>query len=275
VGLQNSAKFFMARGVDCRARGGVEFSAAVSSTASGGVFIDVNALAQDSPAVTGMSVSGGLLTRVRASATGGGRFAFGLFNQGSTGEVVDVTALAQGSEYAAGIRNEGGAPILRGVRAVANGTIISEGVVNGGGTAARVQDASIEVRGGSDFSSGIRNENSTALVTDVTIAVNGSGGAFGAVNLLGGAPAIRNASIRVVTKGGFGVGIQSNDPVVVVEASTIESDWLALRAWIGPSSEIRVGASRLVGGVDAAAGIVRCAASYDGSFAPLGANCLP
>jgi hypothetical protein len=273
VALRNQAVFFTARGVDVRARGGSEFSVAVSSTAAGGVFIDVNALAQDSPAVTGMSSSGGLLTRVRASATGGGSFAYGLFNQASGGEANDVTALAQGSSYAAAIRNESGAPILRGVRAVAAGANISEGIVNGGGTAARIQDAVIDVTGGADFSAGIRNENSTAVVTHATAAVAGANSAFGATSLLGGTLIIRNAAFKV-TAGGSGVGIQGGDGAVVVEASTIESDWLALRG-TGPGSAIRVGASRLAGGVDAAGGAIQCAASYDGSFAALGANCLP
>jgi hypothetical protein len=72
-----------------------------------------------------------------------------------------------------------------------------------------------------------------------------------------------------------GVGIQADDTEITVEGSTITSDWLSLRNFGSAASAIRVGASRLVGGVDVGAGTVQCAASYDGSFAALGANCLP
>jgi hypothetical protein len=274
VALRNDAVFFTARGADFRARGGSDFSVAVSSTASGGVFIDVNALAQNSPSVTGMSSSGGLLTRVRASATGGGQFAYGLFNAASNGEVLDVVARAQGDSYATAIRNEGGAPILRNVRAIGRGAGISEGIVNGGGSAASIQGGEIDVAGGADFASGIRNELGSPAISGLTVVVTGTGSAYGVSSLLGGAPSLRNLAIRV-SAGGGGVGIQSDDTQVTVESSTIVSDGLALRSSGSPATSIRAGASRLGGGVDAGAGTLRCAASYDGAFTPLGGSCLP
>ena len=275
IALRNQAVFFTARGVDCRARGGSELSAAVSSSVAGGVFIDVNALAQDSPTVTGMASGGGLLTRVRASATGGGQFAYGLFNSASMGEVLDVVARAHGTQYATAIRNEGGAPVLRNVRAIGRGAVISEGIVNGGGSAARIQGGEIDVALGADFASGIRNEFGSPLITDLTMVVNATGSAFGVVSLLGGAPTLRNLTIDVSGGGASGVAIQADDTQVTVEASTLVSNGLALRNFGGAATSIRVGTSRLEGGVDAGSGSLRCVASYDGAFAPLAANCLP
>ncbi len=273
VALRNNGVFFTARGVDCLARGGSELSVAVSSTAMGGAFIDVNARADDSPVVTGMTSSGGLLSRVRASATRGGRFAYGLFNQASTGEVLDVVAFATGDSYATAVRNEAGAPVLRNVRAKGRGAVISEGIVNGGSSNATIQGGEIDVTGGSDFASGIRNEFGNPVISDLTMNVEGSDSAFGVVSLLGGAPTLRNLHIRV--KALAAVGVQSDDTQVTLEGSTIVSDWLALRNFGSAATSIRVGASRLGGGVDAGLGTLRCAASYDGSFTPLGAGCLP
>ena len=276
IALRNVAAFFTARGVDCDARGGNEFSTAVSSSAAGGVFIDVNARAQDSPTVTGMAIRGGLLTRVRASGIGGSQFAYGLFNTASKGEVLDVVALAEGAVNAAAIRNEGGAPVLRGVRAIARGTEVSQGIANGGGSAALVQGGEIDVAGGTDFAAGVHNASASPLISDVTMVVEGTSSAFGVVSIFSGAPTLRNLTIRVSAGGGSGVGIQADDTQVTLEASTIVSDWLALRNFPGSKgTSIRAGASRLGGGIDPGPGTLRCAASYDHAFTPLGANCLP
>ena len=275
IALRNQAVFFIARGVDCRARGGSELSTAVSSNVAGGVFIDVNALAQDSPSVTGMASGGGLLTRVRASGTGGGQFAYGLFTSTSAGEVRDVVARAHGTQYATAIRNEGGAPVLRNVRAIGRGAVISEGIVNGGGSDARILGGEIDVADGSDFAAGIRNEFGSPVISDLTMVVDAAGSAFGVVSLFSGTPALRNLSIDVSGGGASGVAIQSDNTQVTVEASTLVSNWLALRNFGGATTSIRVGTSRLDGGVDPGSGTLRCVASYDGAFAPLGASCLP
>jgi hypothetical protein len=274
VALSNRAVFFTARGVDCRARGGSEFSTAVASTAFGAVFIDVNALAQNSPSVTGMSSSGGLLHRVRASATGGTAFSYGLFNAGSNGEVFDVQALAYGDSYAVGIRNEGGAPVLRNVRSIGRGTNISEGIVNGAGSAAVLHDVTIDVTGGADFASGIRNEFSSMRLTGAAITVNGTGDAFGVVSSFSGTPSVANATITVT--GPAAVGVQAEGTQTTVEASRVESSGIALRnSGLSAGTSIRVGASRVQGTVQPGAGSLVCAASYDGSFAPLGPACMP
>jgi hypothetical protein len=275
VALSNRAVSFVARGAAFRARGGSEFSSAVSSTAAGGVFIDVDALAEDSPIVTGMSSSGGLLHRVRASATGGTRFAYGLFTAVSRGEVFDVQAYAQGDAYAVGIRNEGGAPLLRNVRAIGRGANISEGIVNGAGSAALLQDVTIEVTQGADFAAGIRNEFSSMRLTGAVITVDGAGDVFGVVSSFSGTPAVANATLTV-RGAGTTVGVQADGTQTTVESSRVESGGIALRnTGLTASTSIRVGASRVQGSVDPGAGTLRCVGSHDGSFDPLGADCVP
>jgi hypothetical protein len=274
VALSNAAVFFMARGVDCRARGGAELAVALQNVAAGGVFVDVNALAQDSPNVTGVSSRGGLLHRVRASATGASAFAFGLFNAASSGEVLDVTARAHGTSYAAAIRNEAGAPTLRNVRAVAAGANISEGIVNGGGAAALLQDVTIEVTGGADFATGVRNEFSSARLLRGAVTVAAEGDAFGVTSSFSGTPSVENVAIRVT--GGSAVGVQADGTQTTVESSRVVSSAIALRtAGTSAVTSIRAGASRIEGTVVPGTGTVSCAASYSGSFAALGADCLP
>jgi hypothetical protein len=272
--LSNRAVFFTASRVDCLASGGSLSSTGIASTAFGGVFLDVNARATGSPNATGMSSSGGLLARVRASASGTS-FAYGLFNAASTGEVTDVTARGQGAGYAVGIRNEAGAPLLRNVRAIGRGDDISEGIVNGAGSAARIQGAVIEVSGGASFASGIRNEFSSALLTDVTIQVDAASDAFGVSSFFNGNPALRNVTMRV-TGGGHVVGVQSYGTQVTVEASTISTSGFSLEnEFGGAGTSISVGASRLEGAVEPADGTLRCAASYNQAYAALGAACTP
>ena len=272
VALKNSVDGFTASHVTALASGGSVFSAALSNSAAG-TFRDLTLRAEGSPTATGASMFRGLLERVHAFASGAS-FAYGVFSSGSDGEIVDATAEAVGPSYATAFRNEAGAPLLRNVRAIGGGANISEGIVNGGGSAARIHGAVIDVTGGADFSSGIRNESSSPVVSDAAITVDGAGSAFGMVSLFSGTPALRSVTIRV-TGAGSGVGIQADDTEVTVEGSTITSDWLSLRNFGSVASAIRVGASRLVGGVDAGAGTVQCAASYDGSFAALGSNCVP
>src|SRR6185503_6628428 len=145
----------------------------------------------------------------RASATGAGAFAFGLSNAASDGEVLDVTARAQGESYAAAIRNEAGAPVLRTVRAIAAGANISEGIVNGGGAAALLQDVTLEVTGGADFATGVRNEFASARVLGGAITVTADGDAFGVTSSFSGTPSIDNTTVRVT--GGSAVGVQADD----------------------------------------------------------------
>jgi hypothetical protein len=276
LALANRSVFFRAARVACWARGASESATAIfnSVAGGGGVFEDVSAVAHVTEVATGISASSGVFLRVHATGVGS-RFAWGVFNQASSAEFDDLTAKATGDSYAAAIRNEAGRPALRNVRAIGRGQNISEGIVNGAGSSAVIHDAVVDVSGGADFAAGIRNEFSSASVTGAVITVAAAGNAFGMTSSFSGTPSIGNATIKV-TAAGAAVGIQADETQTSVEASQVVSSGIALRnSGLSPATSISVGASRVEGTVQPGAGTLRCAASYDGSFAPLGSNCLP
>jgi hypothetical protein len=274
IALRSSAAGFAASHVTCVAQGGSGSSTGLANFADGGAFRDMTVRAEGGPVATGVSTDGGLLLRVRALASGS-NFAYGVFSAASHGEITDVTGEAVGAGYATGFRNEGGGPRLRDVRAIGHGADISEGIVNGAGSAARIQGAVIEVAGGASFASGIRNEFSSASISDATISVATPSSAFGVTSSFSGTPALRNVTVRV-TAGGNGVGVQSDQTQVSVEGSTISADGFSLRNAFGSTAtSIRVGASRLEGAVQPAEGTLRCVASYDPAYAALGSGCTP
>jgi len=275
VALASSAAGFTASHVTCLARDGSNSSTALDNfAAGGGTFRDMTLRAEGSRVATAANLSGGLLLRARAFASGD-EFVYGVFNASSAGENIDVTSEVVGDSYATAFRNEAGGPLLRNVRASAHSVGISEGIVNGNGSAARIQGAVIDVSGGTSFASGIRNEFSSAQISDTAITVDAPSSAFGVVSSLSGAPALRNLTVRV-TAGGHGVGVKSDATQVTVEASAISADGFSLaNAFGAPTTTLRVGASRLEGAVQAGGGALRCVGSYDQSFAPLGMGCTP
>lgn len=274
IALSNGAVEFSASHVTCRARDGSRSSTGLANSALGGTFRDLDVRAEGSPSATGVSTRGGLLRGARVFASGTS-FAFAVFSASSQGEITDVTGEALGDSYAVAFRNEAGGPLLRNVRASGRGSSIGEGIVNGAASRARIQGAVIEAFGGTSFASGIRNEFSSARVSDAAITVEAPSAAFGVTSSFSGAPALRNVTVRV-TAGGHGVGVRSHETQVSVEGSTISADGVSLQNAPGSATaSISVGASRVGGTVQPGAGTLRCAASYDEAYAPLGSACTP
>lgn len=277
IALRNSASGFRATHVTGRATtaGG---ATGIAQDSTGAVTLrSVTGIATGHSA-TGIHSRGGLLTDAIARATASD-LAYALFNTSSTGEVVNVTAEAESGRFAGGIRNEAGGPTLRNVRASAKGDSISQGITNGAGSAARVFGAVVTAVGASDFSVGVSNQFSSALLSDVDVTAEG-GDAFGVSNQFSGAPTLRNATVRATATGGGtsrAVGVLSErDVTAVIEHSNITGADLSVgNAFTTPAAATRVGASRLAGPVDPGTGTLRCVASYDGSFAPLDAACAP
>jgi hypothetical protein len=277
IALRNNASGFRAAHVTAKAAtpGG---ATGIAQDSTGDVRLrSVTALATGESA-TGVSSRGGLMTDVTARATAN-NIAYAVFNASSAGELVNVVAEAESGRFAGGIRNEAGGPTLRNVRAFAKGDSISQGITNGGGSAARVFGAVVVAVGASDFSVGISNQFSSALLSDVDVTAEG-GSAFGVSNQFSGAPVLRNATVRATATGGGtsrGVGVLSErDVTAVVEHSNVTGGTLSVaNSFDGAATVTRVGASRLAGPVDAGPGTLRCAASYDASFAPVDAACAP
>lgn len=274
VALSNDAPTFAAAHVTCQARGGSRSSSGFVNHAQGGRFRAVTASATGSPNATGAYSQGGVIDGLRARAVAGD-IAYAVFNASSEGELHDVTAEAISDRFAGAVRNEGGAPLLRGLRAYSKGADIGDGVVNGGGTQARILDAVIQAVGGTSFAQGVRNEFSSASVSGASITVEAPTSAYGVSSFFSGSPTLQDVSIHVTAAGG-GIGVWSSRTVVTVERSVVEADGFSIANEFGePASAIRVGGSRLSGPVQPAAGSLLCAASHDGAFVALGGNCLP
>jgi hypothetical protein len=209
----------------------------------------------------------------RATATD---LAYAVFNASSAGELVNVVAEAESGRFAGGIRNESGGPTLRNVRAFAKGDSIAEGMVNGAGSAARVFGGVIHAIAGSDFAIGVSNEFSSAVLEDVDVTAEGPVSAFGISSQFSGAPVIQRATVRA-TAGGNGIGVLTDGGVTAtVESSSVSGDGFSVaNGFDSPATATRVGASRIAGPVRTGSGALRCVASYDASFAPVDAVCVP
>jgi hypothetical protein len=209
---------------------------------------------------------------IKAIADGTG-IVYAIFNASSDGELTGVTASAVSNDFAGAIRNEGGAPLLRNLLLSATGGDIGDGIVNGGGSQARIFNAVIRAEGGSSFANGIRNEFSSAIISGAQIHAEGSSSAFGISNLFSGEPKLSDVRI-LATAGGGGVGILGSGTTLTrVERSTIVADGFSIEAR-DTTSTIHVGASQLDSG-RTGAGAFRCVVSYDGNFFELGKDCLP
>lgn len=275
IALRNDASGFRAAHVTCRAAT-AGHATAVAQNSTGDVTLRSITAHATGDSATGISSRGGRLIHsvARATATD---LAYAVFNAASTGELVDVVAEAESGRFAGGIRNEAGGPTLRNVRAFASGDSIAEGMVNGGGSAARVHGAVIRAVAGSDFAVGVSNEFSSAVLQDVDVTAESAvASAFGISNQFSGAPRIERATVRA-TADGRGIGVLTDGGVsATVDASSVSADqWSVANGFGSPATVTRVGASRLAGPVRAATGAVRCVASYDDAFAPLDAACAP
>jgi hypothetical protein len=274
IALRNDASGFQAAHVTCKATtaGG---ATGIAQNSTGAVTLRSVTATANGHSATGISSRGGLLTGAVARATATD-LAYAVFNATSTGELVDVVAEARSGRFAGGIRNEAGGPTLRNVRASANGDSIAEGMVNGGGSAARVFGAVIRAVGGSDFAVGVSNEFSSALLQDVDVTAESESGAFGISNQFSGAPRLERATVRA-TGAGIGIGVLTDGGVsATVESSSITGDGFSVANGFGSAGTVtRVGASRIDGPVRPGSGALRCVASYDASFAPVDAACAP
>ncbi len=269
VGIRNLAGTFSIANVMATAAGGSVSSTAIQNDGLSTRMTSVTALANGAGA-TAIFSRGGTMKDIKAVADGTG-IVYAIFNASSQGELIDITASSRSTAFAGAIRNEGGSPTLRNLLLSAEGDI-GDGIVNGGGSRARIFDAVIRAAGGTSFANGIRNEFSSAVISGADIHAEAASTAFGISSLFSGSPTLSDVRIRV-TAGGGGVGIlSSGTALTTVERSTVESDGFSIEAQ-DELSAIRVGASRLEGGVTGAGSFV-CVFTYDGSFTELPSGCL-
>ncbi len=269
VGIRNLANTFSIANVMAVATGGSVSSTAILNNGLSTRMSEINAQAIGASA-TAIFSRGGTMRDVKALAEGTG-IIYAIFNSSSQGELINITASAQSNTFAGAIRNEGGSPTLRNLLLSANGGDIGDGIVNGGGSQARIFNAVIRAVGGTSFANGIRNENSSAIISGAEIQAEADSSAFGVSNLFSGEPSLSDVRIEVLAGGG-GVGILSDGTALTtVERSTVVADGFSIEAR-DELSTIRVGASRLDGGRNGI-GTLRCVVSYDGDFNELPSDC--
>jgi hypothetical protein len=269
VGIRNLANTFSIANVMAIATGGSVSVGAIQNDGLSTRMRSVTAVANGAGA-TAIFSRGGTMRDIKAVADGTG-IVYAIFNASSQGELIDITASATSDAFAGAIRNEGGSPTLRNLLLSANGDI-GDGIVNGGGSRARIFNAVIRAVGGTSFANGIRNEFSNAVISGAEIHAEAASRAFGISNFFSGSPTLSDVRIEV-TAGGGGVGILSTGTALTtVERSSVVSDGFSIEAQDALST-IRVGASRLEGGVRGAGSFI-CVFTYDENFTELPSGCL-
>ena len=210
---------------------------------------------------------------VRNRGGGDGPQVAALFSETKSPRYTHVTAIASGGTENNAVHISNGAPILSYVTAMASGGSRSTGVANFGGllTASnsafsasdaantnlgvlstfggtvRATSSTISASGGF-IAVGLRTNNGTHTLANVTASASGATESYGLYN-----------GWRVAT------------PVVNAHQSRISGGTYSIYS-IGGT--IQVGASQLAGPVGTLnIGFVRCAASYDGAYNPLGSSC--
>jgi hypothetical protein len=206
----------------------------------------------------------------------GGGILYALFNYGE-GAFDDVVAEAEGGTFAGGIRNEGqgASPTMRGLRVYAKSEDVAQGITNGAGSSGRLYDVAVRAVGG--VAVGIKNEFGSPSIYDAeVVAEGGEFGGIGVLNIFDGEPTLTDVT-ATATGATQAAGLQSEAGVkTTVHRSTLSSNWFSIDLRFDPGAETYVGASQLVGPVRVPAGaVLKCVASYDGSFDPLDPACLP
>ena len=227
-----------------------------------------------------------------------------LLNQAST-SIRDVTLTSSYAVSTWGLRILSANSIVQNVTINVTGGTATYGISNTGGTAASpvIRRAVINVSGASSGYGIYSDQNASPRIRDVEITVSsntGYGIEYNYVNNLAGATLeLANAGINVVGTGGNATGIDLNgDDTVVVTHTNISATAKAgsgaglrigsispavfvadhcdiqgsANSISAPFWTVRVGASKLSG--PASIGAPSCAASFNGSYVPLSANCL-
>jgi hypothetical protein len=239
-----------------------------------GITTVTSSLSTGSGTIVGTDNSELRYVTVKNRGGGDGPQVAALFSESKSPRYTHVTAIASGGTENNAIHISNGAPVLSYVTAIASGGSRSTGVANFGGllTASnstfsaadaantnlgvlstfggtvRAASSTISASGGV-IAVGLRTNNGTHTVANVTVAASGATESYGMYN-----------------------GWRVAAPVVNAHQSRISGGTYSIYS-IGGT--IQVGASQLAGPVGTLnIGFVRCAASYDATFNPLQPNCV-
>jgi len=203
----------------------------------------------------------------------GSDIVYALFNH-ADGEFSETRAEAESGDFAGAIRNESGDPRMRDVFARAKGEDIGQAITNGAGSSAQLFDVVVRAAG-EEFAVGISNQFGSPRIDHVDIEVEGGMSAFGISNQFG-ADVILHDVTAVANGDGRGAGLITTDASrVSANGSTFHGDEFSADNRLDASNITLIGSSQLIGPVRAGSGKLKCAVSYDGSYAPLLPNCMP
>ena len=202
-----------------------------------------------------------------------------LYLNGVSPRYTHVTATSSGGAFNYPIEITGGAPLLSNVTTVGTGGAQAAGLVNfGGGSNVTAVNSSFTGSGASSVNVGLLSYGGSDNISSTVLTA--SGGAFAvALRVYNGTHSLTN-----VTASGSGApeaygvfsGYKFNTPTVTVHQSRLSGTTNSVYAFGGGAAggTARIGASQLSGPTQALdPSVVTCAASYNGSFAPLSSTC--
>jgi hypothetical protein len=206
----------------------------------------------------------------------GGQVAMGIYNYSASPRLTHVAAIAFGSSSYGVYNRNSSSPVMTNVTATATasgGSSYSYGVYNYESSSPRMDNVIATGSGGSIYNNGVWNsDQSSPTMTNVTATASGGGTYnYGVVNISSSSPVL--TSITATAKGGNNnFGVYNHTASAIISSSTLRGGTNSL--FSNNVGTIRVGASQLDGPVSTVNGAtITCAASYNGSFAVLGANC--
>jgi hypothetical protein len=222
------------------------------------------------------------ITHVTAIVSGA-MTSYALYNSGSAPTLNNVTALVGGlTGY--GVYNTAASPAMNNVSVTATASFESFGVYDSGSSSPTMDGVTIKTDG--HFSNGVYNAQSSPNMTNVNVTTRGLNSY--AMTNISSAPVMNDVIISALPgTNGYGVSNESStltmsnvtvsttgrSSCVSNHSSTVTADRSTIVGGINndASSTMKIGGSRLVGG--AVGDGATCAASYDGNFVALGANC--
>ena len=160
----------------------------------------------------------------------------------------DVTARATGGTTAIGLANfNGNTTATNSSFSAADASGLVVGVLTTFGGSVRITSSNLSASGGA-IAIGMRSYNGSHSLANVTVSASGTGQSYGIYS-----------------------GQKTSAPSVQVNQSRVSGQTNSVFVLGGP---VRLGASQLTGPVATQdLGTIACAASYDGSFSPLGPAC--
>jgi hypothetical protein len=217
-------------------------------------YVDVEGSGENTTVITGHTDSNGSGVVQGASNaeirfltvrnTGGGYYAFAIYNNSASPKITNVTASASGGTENIGVINYYSSPTMTNVTASASGGTNTYGVYNQSSSSTTMTNVTASGSGGTN-SIGVHNSSSSVTMMNVT--ASGSGG----TNNVGISSSI-SGTIRI------------NHSVVKGSTNTIYN---------GSSATTRVGNTQLDGGPASNSGTLTCAGVYDETYTFYASTC--